>query len=132
MIRIGETRWYAAHVIMYIRYKDVADQAEYPVYENVYLLAAENEDRAWEQAEKMGMLWAGAGNGSLLWNDHPAVQVFGGVRKIIECANTPENPATDNRPVHGSELTYSQFVVRGDKALRHLIEGGSVVLTYEE
>ena len=112
--------WHVAHIIMYVRYKDVADQAEYPVYENLSLLEAENADRAWEAAEEAGKVQEGDCDGTLVWNDHPAVLVFGGVRKVIACAQAPEHLAPGNRPVHGSELTYSQFTVRGRQAYLQL------------
>ncbi|MGA2599283.1 MAG: hypothetical protein ABSH09_20100 [Bryobacteraceae bacterium] len=37
--------WYAAHVIMYMRFKD-GNQDRYPVYENIYLFQTESAEEA--------------------------------------------------------------------------------------
>nr|WP_319396429.1 DUF4288 domain-containing protein [uncultured Desulfobacter sp.] len=128
--------WFAAHVIMYIKYKDTKKQSDYPVYENVCLIEAETVDIAYERAHKIGKQYEGDSTGTFTWGNEPAEWVFGGIRKLIECQNSSEqliaDPNGDNKPLDGSEITYSQFIVDNKKMLEKLINGESVNLLYSE
>lgn len=128
--------WFAAHVVMYIRYKNTETQSDYPVYENIYLIEAETIDIAYEKANKIGKKHEGDSAGTFMWGEEPAQWVFGGIRKLIECQNSPEQliaePSGNNKPLDGSEITYSQFIVENRKELEKLINGQDVKLLYTE
>ena len=46
-------KWYVAHVIMYVKFKDGV-QDSYPIWENLYLIKASSPAKAWEKAHKYG------------------------------------------------------------------------------
>lgn len=120
------TRWYAAHVILHVELVGVARKA-IPVWENVILVQAESEDEAFAKAERYGQSQAGHSNGpGFTWDGHPARWVFDGVRKLTLCENAAE------RPGDGTELTYLQLRVASPEALRKLLDGEDVGVTYTE
>jgi len=128
--------WFAAHVVMYVKYKNTETQSDYPVYENIYLIEAESVDIAYEKAHKIGKKNEGDSAGTFMWGEEPAQWIFGGIRKLIECQNSPEQliaePNGNNKPLDGSEITYSQFIVKNRENLEKLINGQDVKLLYSE
>ena len=121
--------WYAANIIMFVRFKDGV-QDSYPVYENIVLIHADSPETAWASAEDIGRQAEGDANGSLKWNGRPAFEAFSGVRKVIEVDHSASEPRSI--PAHGSEISYSQFELDSDEALKQLIAGEPVLLRYEE
>lgn len=111
--------WFAAHVVMYVKWKD-GPQKRFPVWENVVLLKAESEDEAFDKAEQHGREGEGDDDGSFRWGGHPATWVFAGVRKLTACANA------DKRPNDGTEITYTELEVDSPEAVRKLVEGQAV------
>ena len=94
--------WYSAHIIMFVKFKNSA-QDHYPVWENIVLIEARNEEEALEKAERRGRLDEGDDGGSLRWGKKPATWVFAGVRMLTAC----DDP--DERPGDGTELSYSEL-----------------------
>ena len=118
--------WYAAHIIMCVKYKDRI-QDKYPVYENIVLIESDSEDDAWEKAEQMGRADE-AGDDSFRWDGNPARLEFAGVRKLMECRSTHD---LEDKPATGTEVSYSQMVV-GRDCLERFLEGEPVEVLYEE
>ena len=116
--------WYAAHIIMSIKFKDT-EQEEYPTYENVILIEANSDDEALSKAEKRGKADE-IKSDDFTWNEHSAMLVFEGIRKLIDC----EDPNT--LPCDGTEITYSQMIVETQEELSKLACGDSTVVKYEE
>ena len=56
----------------------------------------------------------------------PARWVVAGVRKSVECDDSEE------RPGHGTEVSYSQFQLDDEATLRRFLDEEPVALTYEE
>lgn len=117
--------WYAAHTIIYTKFKD-GNQDRYPVYENIILIEAKTVEEAFEKAAKEGKDQEGDSQGSLTWDDRPATHVFAGIRKLISCVDK------ENRPNDGTEVTYSQLEVESEEALSKLVNGDPVTVLYEE
>jgi hypothetical protein len=117
--------WYAAHIVMSVKFRD-GNQDSYPLWENIVLLEAPSDEEAKSKAVQQGRESEGDSNGSFRWNDRPATWVFAGVRKIIAC----EDPS--DRPGDGIEITYSEMVVDSQEALEKLVKGEPVVVRYEE
>jgi hypothetical protein len=111
--------WYAAHVILYIVFKE-GQQDSYPVWENVFIVEGADEETARTRAEDLGRQGEGDSNGSLKWEGRPASWVFAGVRKLVSCDSDPEPPR------HGTEVTYSEFSVDGLGTLKELAAGRRV------
>lgn len=114
---------YCAHVIMYVRFKD-GNQNCYPIWENIYLVLADSFDEAEILAKKMGEDASGDSNGTFYWSNREAEWVFGGVRKIISCANSDL--------VSGIELTYSEYEITTEDQLKKLVAGKEVDVKYVE
>ena len=117
--------WFAAHVIMSVRFKD-GNQDTYPVWENIILLEAPTDKEAWQKAEQRAIEDEGDSQGSFTWGGRPATWVFAGIRKLI---------MTDYlgaRPESGTEVTYSEMELATAEDLRKLVDGESVEVTYVE
>jgi hypothetical protein len=119
--------WFSAHAILYVRLKDGA-QRSFPVWENIYLVEASNPEAAVAAAEARAREDEGDSNGSFTWEGRPAEWVFAGIRKLIAVSHVAAVAA----PVHGAELSYSQFVVPSIEAVRKLADGQSVQVRYVE
>jgi hypothetical protein len=118
-------KWYATHIIMYVQFKD-GNQNTYPIWENVVLICAENDDEAFIKAEKIGKDSEGDDQKSMTWGERPATMVFAGIRKLIACVDSTIQPND------GTEITYSQFTVNNKESLDLLVNGSIVDVVYEE
>lgn len=117
--------WYAAHNIMYVRFKDKR-QDKYPIWENIILIEAESEEQAIKKATKIGREAEGDSSDTFYWEDRPAIWVFAGVRKLIECQSNSE------RPNDGTEITYSEMLLDCEESLSKLVSGQTVTILYKE
>lgn len=116
--------WYAAHIIMYVRFKD-GNQNKYPIWENVLLFNAASSEEAEQKAVIEGKEDEGDDLGSFSWGGRPAEWVFGGIRKIMECKDS------DLQPTSGTEITFSEFEVETKEQLDKLISGDPVHILYD-
>jgi hypothetical protein len=117
--------WYAANIIMYVKFKDTA-QSKYPIWENIILISADSFDEALKKAEIRGREEEGDAGGSFTWENRPAKWVFGGVRKINQCSDVMDSPGD------GTEITYLQMEVDSEESLSKLVRGKPVTIYYEE
>ena len=117
--------WYAAHIIMYVRFKD-GKQDKYPVWENIVLIEAGSDKEAWEKSKRRALRYEGDSRGSFTWEGRPATWVFAGIRKINTCVD-PEQ-----RPIDETEITYSEFGLTTAEDLRKLVDGEPVEVVYVE
>ena len=118
-------KWYAAHAVMYVKWKQ-GRQNVFPVWENVLLIKAKDGRAALRLARARAREDAGDSRGSLVWDGRPAVWKFGGIRKVIACQEEA------SQPTHGQELTYSEFLVGSRRELEKLIKGKSARVDYVE
>jgi hypothetical protein len=112
-------KWYAAHLILYVRFKS-GRQRHYPVWENIVLIRATTETAAMAKAEQRGHEAEGDCDGSFTWEGRSAEWVFAGVRKLMLCVDAEE------RPRHGTEVTYLELEVASKEALQKLVDGERV------
>src|SRR5581483_5489081 len=121
-----KSKWYVAHVILYVKFKD-GEQDHYPIWENLYLIKASSPKKAWEKADECGRLEERASKGSgLRWAGRPATWVYAGTRKLNECLEDPfEGPFAGK-----AEVTYSELRVESAKELKKLVKGTPVSITY--
>lgn len=117
--------WFAAHAVLYFKLKGGA-QGRCTVWENVYLIEAEDVDAAWEKAEARARQEEGDDDGSLTVDEQPATCVFAGIRKMSEVSHAAE----DGRLASGDEITYSEFEVSDEESVRALVTGEEVSVTY--
>jgi hypothetical protein len=113
--------WFAAHVIMYISFKD-GQQDAWPIWENVILVDADTEGAARAKAEGYARAAEGDSDGTLRWAQRPASWAFAGVRKLVKCDSNPQVPGD------GTEITYSEIVVDSLDTVRDLAAGHRVSL----
>lgn len=111
--------WYAAHLVLYVRFKR-RPQTRFPVWENIVLVKAKNEEEAFRKAEQRGQEDAGDDDNTFRWGGKPAEWVFAGVRKLVLCVD-PET-----RPGDGTEVSYTEMVLPSEKAIRQLVAGEHV------
>jgi hypothetical protein len=113
--------WYAAHLVMYVKFKD-REQDHYPIWENIVLLIAKSDDEAFAKAERHGHAEEGDDDGSFRWGDVPAEWIFAGVRKLTLCE------AMNECPKDGTEITFLEMEVGTKKTLEKLLNGETVTI----
>ncbi|MDM8530551.1 DUF4288 domain-containing protein [Anaerolineales bacterium HSG25] len=116
--------WYTAHAIMYVKFKD-GNQDKYPFWENIILIEATSSDEAFEKAEQRAKEDEGDSRGSFTHEGRPAIRLFAGLRRLVSCVDAEE------RPNHGTELTYSEMEVTSKADFEKLVNGESVMVLYE-
>ena len=116
--------WYAAHAIMYVKFKDSV-QDKYPVWENIILIEAQSDEEAFRKAEERAKEDEGDSKETFTWQGRPATWIFAGIRKLVDF----ESP-TDG-PKDGMEVTYLQMEVDTEESLTKLVNGESVTIRYE-
>lgn len=107
--------WFAAHAIMYFKLKSGL-QDSFTIWENVYLIEADNSDEALEKAKAWASREEGDSDDTLRVDGQPATQVFAGIRKMITISHWEE----EGQLKHGDEITYSEFQVSDEKSIREL------------
>jgi hypothetical protein len=122
--------WYAAHIILYTKFLD-GIQNTYPVWENVILIHASTSDEAFARADRKGL--SEAGGEGYTYDGRPAAWVYAGVRTLSECLEDfdPLQRAAGGVEEHGTEVTYSSFILDSEATLQRLVAGKSVSLVYE-
>ena len=116
--------WFAAHIMMLVRFKD-GRQDVWPVHENVVLFRGTAEE-ARAKARRRGLADQGDAAGTYEWMGRPAELVFAGLRKVVACA--PD----DGDPGEGTEVSYSELLVRSRADLERLASGRPTEVHYEE
>jgi Domain of unknown function (DUF4288) len=124
--------WYAASIIIAFR-TEQKDRSPILVHENVILIEAPNEDEAMKKAKTAGenQVQSDASE-DLRVGNRPAHIDFIGVRKLITVSNPSPLSQDKDRPVDGTEVTYSQFELPDEDALMRLSNGDDVTLRYIE
>lgn len=125
--------WYAAHIILWTKFLD-GNQDTYPVWENVVLINAPTSDEAFTIADRNGHAEAQVSVDSrYTYNNRPAIWVYAGVRKLNECIEhfDPEALAPGGMEEHGTEVTYSSFILEDELALQKLLANRDVKILYE-
>lgn len=102
--------WYAAHAIMYVKFKS-QPQESYPFWENIILVEAASDEEAMMKATARAKENEGDSQGSFTWADHPASWCFAGIRKLVACEDF------NARPQHGTEITYLEMEVEDEPVL---------------
>jgi hypothetical protein len=120
--------WYVASVIMSIKKKS-GKQKNIPIYENFILIEASDASHALEKVIDISKEEAAA-NCDLWLNEKPAKMVFEGIRKLINISNPVDMDADSTPPVTGTELTYSQYLIKTKNQLKNLISGKAVNIKY--
>ncbi len=113
--------WYAAHVIMVVKFKDDV-QDKYPFWENIILIEARDSDEAFSKAAERARLNEGDDNNSFTWEDRPSTWCFAGIRKLLTCQNYNE------RPSNGTEISYLEMEVSSQEDFSRVLKGESVVV----
>ena len=112
--------WYAAHAILYVRFK-AGKQRRFPVWENVLLVRARTAREAWRKAQRRAREDQGDSGGTFRWAGRRAEWVFAGLRKVVAVSARSEGRLGD-----GDEITYNEYEVDDAAALERLVAGASV------
>jgi hypothetical protein len=117
--------WFAAHAVMYVRFKD-GRQDTYSVWENVLLVEAADGDDARAKATARARRDEGDSQGSMTWENRPAEWVLAGVRKVMSVAHEADGLGS------GDEITYSELLIRDRAELDRFVNGEQVSVRYVE
>jgi hypothetical protein len=118
--------WYCAHAIHFFEYED-GNQSDYHVWEHLYLIEAATPSDAHLAGISRARQDETAEGHSI--NERPARLKFAGIRKVVECLDLD---STLDRPTHGTELSYSGFVVSELGEFNHLLKGAPARVVYED
>ncbi|WP_414164422.1 hypothetical protein ACMGGS_22310 [Superficieibacter sp. BNK-5] len=66
----------------------------------------------------------------LVLNDKPAYMFFEGIKKLITISNPTDINMDSLPPVSGTELTYSEYLVKNKNQMKNLVQGKAVKLKY--
>lgn len=116
--------WYAAHAIMYVKFKDGV-QDKYPFWENIILIEAGTDEEAFAKAEARAREDEGDSQGSFTHEGRAAEWVFAGIRRLVNCTD-PFEPPTD-----GTEITYLEMEVESEDCFEKILKGEAVKVLYE-
>ena len=125
--------WYAAHIILLTKFLDGV-QDSYPVWENVVLINAATSDEAYTIADKKGEAETRMSPDSwYTYDGRPAVWVYVGTRKLNECLEyfDPDERVPDGSEEHGTEVTYSSFVLPNEESMQKLLANRNVDVLYK-
>jgi hypothetical protein len=111
--------WFAAHLVLAVELKS-GNQRRFPVWENIVLIQAASEEKAFAKAEKRGREEAGDDDGSFRWGGAPARWVFVGVRKVVRCQDS------DKRPGDGTEVSYNELQFNSRAEITRFLQGQAV------
>ena len=117
--------WYAAHIVMAVEVRDGA-QEEFPAWENIVLIAADDDDQAMAKAEARGHADADDPDHSFTWEGRPSRWTFAGVRKLVRCE--PD----DEAPGDGVEVSYNQVRLASREALERFAAGDAVQVEHDD
>ncbi len=122
--------WYAAHVVLLTKFMDGV-QDSYPIWENVVLINAAKSDEAYAIADKKGSAEAAVEDHT--YNGRPVAWIYMGTRKLNECLEyfDPEEREAGGMEEHGTEVTYSSFVLPDEEAMQKLLANRDVTVLYE-
>ncbi len=115
--------WYAAHAVMYVKFKD-GQQATYPLWENILLIAAASDEAAMAKAILRAKEDAGDSEGTFTWEGRPAEWCFGGLRKLVICESM------NTHPTAGTEITYLELEVNSQADFERFMRGEAVMVKY--
>lgn len=115
--------WYAAHAIMYVKFKD-RQQDKYPMWENILLIEAQSDQDAMTKAIARAKEDEGDSEGTFTWEGRPATWCLGGIRKLVTC----EFHATE--PADGTEVTYLELEVSSQQDFVRFLNGETVMIKY--
>jgi len=121
--------WYVASAIMSI--KTNGKQKNIPIYENFILIEADSPNQALDKAIKISKDET-ALDDDLYLNGKPAKMVFEGIRKLIKISNPTDRDLDSTPPTTGTELTYSEYLIKTKNQLKNLVAGKSVNIKYIE
>lgn len=116
--------WYAAHLIMYFKYRH-ARQRSFLVWENVVLIHAADSEEAYAKAERRGREEEACDDETLTMGGRPAKMLFAGVRKVTLCVDPHE------RPGDGTEVTYNEMRLTSERAVFQFAAGKSTRVTLD-
>lgn len=121
--------WYAAHVILSIHPQKRG--APITLHENVILIEAKDAESAKKIAEDIAGKSV-AGYAGLEIDGVSTICNFEGVKKVINVSNPFPLDQDEDRPVSGTEITYTEFQARDSKDVKEFIRGMEVSLKYIE
>lgn len=113
--------WYAAHVVMVVRFKD-QPQDHFPAWENIILIRADTGEAAFEKAMRRAREDEGDCGGTMRWGEKPAEWVFAGVRKIVACVDEEQQPGD------GTEVSYTDLEFSSRDELDRFVRGEDVTV----
>jgi hypothetical protein len=119
--------WYVASCILAIVVKS-GHQKIFPVFEEFFLVTAEDRVAARREAESFGR--QAELDDTLTYEDRPATKMFLGIRKIRSVYNAHPLDIDVDQPSHGTELTHSYYELQSLDEAKRLGEGKAVYLEY--
>jgi hypothetical protein len=116
----GPLKWYAAHIVS--GYFVIGDDSKFSLYENIVLFSGATPDDAFAKAERYGAEEASnLVDDSTTLNDLPSRYRFVGVKRLVECLDTPGEAV---------EVTYIPFELPDGVSAESYLDDEDAVITY--
>lgn len=120
--------WYVASVVTAIKIEQ-GHQEVFPVFEDFYLIEADDRDSALKKAELFGIQLQNLEDG-VTFKGSPARREFLGIRKLRSIYNPPEKDLDGVPPVNGTEVSHSYFELKSEGDLKKFSTGKRVTVDY--
>ena len=119
--------WFAVHAL--VAFRKSVPSWPITINENIFLVEAKDACQAASEGVRMAMVEVSAEDG-LTIDGEPATRTLVGIRKVLNISNPEPLDLDQDAPVSGTEITYSEYLVRSEDDLRKLVKGEAVVLRY--
>ena len=117
--------WYAVHAVLLMRRIDLCGPIS--VYENIYLVQAANGSLARAEGENLIKPEIDADDKPAI-DGIRAIREFVGIRKVVNVSNPEPLDIDKDRPISGTEITYSEFEVDSENDVQKFMEGKPLVI----
>jgi len=120
--------WYISHAIFIVEVIS-GEQDEYPVWENIFLIEADDDVQALERALVVAREHEQITR-EMKYGDEPAHCVFKGIRQLIGTSDS--DSVMSIRLEHGEELSYCYYEVDSKDVIDRLLDGKLQRVLYGE
>jgi hypothetical protein len=117
--------WFAVHTVITVQRVDQLGPIS--IYENIFLVQAANSSQAKLEGERLVKPEVDSDD-DLTIDGFPAKRTFAGIRKVVNVSNPEPLDLDNDRPVSGTEITYSEFEVDTEDDVIKFVSGQELLI----
>lgn len=117
--------WFAVHTVITVQRVDQLGPIS--IYENIFLVQTTNSSQAKLEGERLVKPEVDSDD-DLTIDGFPAKRAFAGIRKVVNVSNPEPLDLDNDRPVSGTEITYSEFEVDTEDDVIKFVSGQELLI----